>query len=180
MGILFPYLGEFQPTKHREKILCWLELFWTVGIIALPGKYLIWCFTWNLQVSTLGVAWIIIPLEIEFVSSYFVFRSWNLFVALCSIPSLVMGVWLCTFPESPKYLIEGGMFDEALTVFRRMYAENTGNPPEDYPVCLLFTLPEFFNINFSGQMLERKSPQCFSRIGSIDNKREKHQDYQIS
>lgn len=38
MGICFPYLGEFQPTKYREKILCWMELFWTLGIIVLPCK----------------------------------------------------------------------------------------------------------------------------------------------
>lgn len=37
MGICFPYLGEFQPTKYREKILCWMEMFWTLGIIVLPG-----------------------------------------------------------------------------------------------------------------------------------------------
>lgn len=41
MGICFPYLGEFQPTKYREKILCWMEMFWTMGIIALPGKSII-------------------------------------------------------------------------------------------------------------------------------------------
>lgn len=40
MGICFPYLGEFQPTKYREKILCWMEMFWTMGIIALPGKWI--------------------------------------------------------------------------------------------------------------------------------------------
>lgn len=39
MGICFPYLGEFQPTKYREKILCWMEMFWTMGIIVLPGKF---------------------------------------------------------------------------------------------------------------------------------------------
>lgn len=39
MGICFPYLGEFQPTKYRENILCWMEMFWTIGIIALPGMY---------------------------------------------------------------------------------------------------------------------------------------------
>lgn len=39
MGIVFPYLGEFQPTKYREKILCWMELFWTFGIIILPGAF---------------------------------------------------------------------------------------------------------------------------------------------
>lgn len=38
MGICFPYLGEFQPTRYREKILCWMEMFWTGGIIVLPGK----------------------------------------------------------------------------------------------------------------------------------------------
>ncbi|KAH1012406.1 hypothetical protein HUJ05_011571 [Dendroctonus ponderosae] len=31
MGICFPYLGEFQPGKYRETILCWMELFWTMG-----------------------------------------------------------------------------------------------------------------------------------------------------
>uniref|UniRef100_A0A1A9ZZ58 Major facilitator superfamily (MFS) profile domain-containing protein n=1 Tax=Glossina pallidipes TaxID=7398 RepID=A0A1A9ZZ58_GLOPL len=41
MGIVFPYLGEFQPTKYREKILCWMELFWTFGIIILPGLWLL-------------------------------------------------------------------------------------------------------------------------------------------
>ncbi|MCV4726305.1 MFS transporter, partial [Escherichia coli] len=76
-----------------------------------------------------GIAWVIIPLHIDFESEYFLFRSWNLFVALCSIPSLFIGLWLYSFPESPKYLIEGGMFDEALTVFREMYALNTGNAP---------------------------------------------------
>lgn len=39
MGICFPYLGEFQPTKYREKILCWMEMFWTVGVIILPRKF---------------------------------------------------------------------------------------------------------------------------------------------
>lgn len=39
MGICFPYLGEFQPTKYREKILCWMEMFWTFGIIILPGNF---------------------------------------------------------------------------------------------------------------------------------------------
>lgn len=55
-------------------------------------------------------------------------------MALCSIPSLALGFWLCMFPESPKYLIEGEMFDEALVVFKEMYSINTGNPPEEYPV----------------------------------------------
>lgn len=38
MGICFPYLGEFQATKYREKCLCWMEMFWTVGVIVLPRE----------------------------------------------------------------------------------------------------------------------------------------------
>lgn len=48
MGICFPYLGEFQPGKYRETILCWMELFWTVGVIVLPGKLKHWCIMFNL------------------------------------------------------------------------------------------------------------------------------------
>lgn len=69
MGICFPYLGEFQPTKYREKILCWMEMFWTVGIILLPA-----------------IAWLIIPLEFQVESGDFKFGSWNLFVLVCGLP----------------------------------------------------------------------------------------------
>lgn len=72
MGICFPYLGEFQPTQYREKILCWMEMFWTGGIILLPG-----------------IAWLIIPLEFRIDSGGFIFSSWNLFVAICALPRLV-------------------------------------------------------------------------------------------
>lgn len=118
MGICFPYLGEFQSTKYREKILCWLELFWTVGIILLPI-----------------IAWLIIPLDIDFkVCEYFKFHSWNLFVAICAIPSLLIATWLFFFPESPKYLIEVGAMDEALIVLKEIYHINTGRPREQYPI----------------------------------------------
>jgi MFS transporter, VNT family, synaptic vesicle glycoprotein 2 len=70
MGICFPYLGEFQPTKYREKILCWMEMFWTVGIILLPA-----------------IAWLVIPINMRMESSSgLFFDSWNLFVAICAVP----------------------------------------------------------------------------------------------
>ncbi|XP_056642432.1 synaptic vesicle glycoprotein 2B-like [Diorhabda sublineata] len=120
MGICFPYLGEFQPNKYRETILCWMELFWTLGVIALPG-----------------IAWIIIPLEFEYITETFRFRSWNLFVAACAIPSILIGLWLLFFPESPKFLLECGEADEALDVLRDMYASNTGDNGSNFPVVSL-------------------------------------------
>lgn len=41
LGICFSYLGEFQPKIYREKVLSWLEMFWTVGVILLPRMYYI-------------------------------------------------------------------------------------------------------------------------------------------
>ncbi|CAO1409152.1 unnamed protein product [Diamesa hyperborea] len=117
MGICFPYLGEFQPTKHREKILCWMEIFWTLGIILLPL-----------------IAWGIIPLDIEFRAHNFQFSSWNLFVAICAIPSLLIGMWLFFFPESPKFLMEVGDVDEALEILKDMYTQNSGRSRDEYPI----------------------------------------------
>lgn len=120
MLICFPYLGEFQPAKYREIILCWMELFWTVGVIVLPG-----------------IAWIIIPMDFQYVTDGFKFASWNLFVAACSLPSIFIGFWLFFFPESPKFLLECGEPDEALEVLRNMYATNTGDSAINYPVLSL-------------------------------------------
>ncbi|XP_008544409.1 synaptic vesicle glycoprotein 2C isoform X1 [Microplitis demolitor] len=117
MGICFPYLGEFQPTKYREKILCWMEMFWTIGVIALPL-----------------IAWLIVPLDFTYSSDSFYFKSWNLFVALCALPSLTLSLWLFAFPESPKFLLECGETDKALEVFRWIYSQNTGQEMESYPV----------------------------------------------
>jgi VNT family MFS transporter (synaptic vesicle glycoprotein 2) len=118
MSICFAYLGEFQQTKYREKILCWLEVFWTVGIILLPL-----------------IAWVIIPLDIEIrIMDVFKFKSWNLFVALCALPSVSIAIWLFFFPESPKFLIEVGETDEALEILKEIYHINTGNSRNDYPI----------------------------------------------
>ncbi|XP_018326529.1 synaptic vesicle glycoprotein 2B-like isoform X2 [Agrilus planipennis] len=120
MGICFPYLGEFQPSKYRETILCWMELFWTVGVIVLPG-----------------IAWIIIPMEFKYFYHTFQFASWNLFVAVCAVPSLLIGFWLFCFPESPKFLMECGEPDAALEVLKEMYASNTGKSSANFPIMSL-------------------------------------------
>lgn len=41
-----------------------------------------------------------------------------MFVAVCAVPSLILGFWLFFFPESPKFLIEVGETEEALQVLK--------------------------------------------------------------
>ncbi|XP_063706123.1 synaptic vesicle glycoprotein 2C-like [Culicoides brevitarsis] len=113
MGICFSYLGEFQATKYRETVLSWMELFWTIGLLWLPL-----------------IAWVVIPLDIQFGH----FKSWNLFVAISSLPSLVIGIALLYFPESPKFLLEVGEPEAALRVLKRIYVMNSGKTETEYPV----------------------------------------------
>ncbi|SPP88387.1 blast:Synaptic vesicle glycoprotein 2C [Drosophila guanche] len=120
MCIIFPYLGEFQTTQRREKILCWMELYWTFGIILLPG-----------------IAWCLIPLKINIGSGIFFFHSWNLFVALCAVPSILLGLWLFALPESPKFLLEHGESEKALEVLAHIYVKNTGQSRSNYPCTTL-------------------------------------------
>lgn len=37
-------------------------------------------------------------------------------------------------PESPKYLLNQGMHDEALSILKRMYKTNTGRDEDEFPV----------------------------------------------
>lgn len=85
------------------------------------------------------MAWAIIPIKgirIE-KKGYFSFDSWNWFVVACSVPSIVLGVWLLYFPESPKYMMECGDYGDALACFKYIYKLNTGDNPNNYPVSTI-------------------------------------------
>ncbi|XP_043289386.1 synaptic vesicle glycoprotein 2B-like isoform X2 [Venturia canescens] len=115
LAVVFPYLGEFQPTHLRDRILTWMELAWVFGFTVVPA-----------------IAWGIIPLNFGYHTTYFFFNSWNLFMLLCSIPSILIAVQLYCLPETPKYLAESGQYAELLNVLERMFSDNTGAPVGEY------------------------------------------------
>lgn len=83
------------------------------------------------------IAWGIIPIagiRIENEAKNFSYDSWNWFVAACGVPSLLLGFWLFYFPESPKFMMECGDYDEALKVLQDIYTINTGDDRDNYPV----------------------------------------------
>lgn len=81
------------------------------------------------------IAWGIIPITgIRMESGEFSYDSWNWFVAACGVPSLMLGFWLFSFPESPKFMMECGDYDDALNVLKSIYKQNTGDDPDNYPV----------------------------------------------
>ncbi|XP_033214863.1 synaptic vesicle glycoprotein 2B-like isoform X2 [Belonocnema kinseyi] len=119
ISILFTYVGEFQPIRFQKRVLSWVNFVMGIAIIILPL-----------------LAWVIIPLEFEYRNNYFFFRSWNLFVLICSLPAEILGIWLIFCPETPKYLGETGQTEKLMKVLTDMYTENIGGTPEEYIIKL--------------------------------------------
>ncbi|XP_034241471.1 synaptic vesicle glycoprotein 2B isoform X2 [Thrips palmi] len=115
--VIWSYFAEFQPKQKRGSMLSFMAAFWTLG---------------NLFVASL--AWLVIPSGIGYHSPTFLYNSWRIFLLLCSVPSFLVAGLLCFLPESPKFLLTQGHSDQAMEIFQHIYATNTGNPPEDYPV----------------------------------------------
>lgn len=115
--VIWSYFAEFQPKAKRGSMLSFMAAFWTIG---------------NLLVA--GLAWLIIPTNIGFHTPAFTYNSWRIFLMVCSIPSFIVAGLLLYLPESPKFLLSQGKFDEALAIFRGIYVTNTGKSADQYPV----------------------------------------------
>ncbi|XP_052862694.1 synaptic vesicle glycoprotein 2C-like [Anopheles cruzii] len=115
--VIWPYFAEFQPKAKRGSMLSFMAAFWTIG---------------NLLVA--GLAWLIIPTGIGIHTPAFTYNSWRIFLLVCSIPSFIVAALLLYLPESPKFLLSQGKFEEALAIFRGIYVTNTGKSKDLYPV----------------------------------------------
>ncbi|XP_046967508.1 synaptic vesicle glycoprotein 2C-like [Vanessa cardui] len=119
-GLIFPYFGDFLSLRHRDVMLCRLEVFWTFGTILLPG-----------------IAWLIIQdprFNVTAEGADFQYTSWRVFVAACGIPSLLVVLLLLPFPESPRYLLYVNKAEQALQVLQRIFVVNTRLAEKDFPV----------------------------------------------
>lgn len=115
--VIWSYFAEFQPKSKRGSMLSFMAAFWTLG---------------NLFVA--GLAWLIIPAQIDISTQGFEYNSWRIFLLICALPSFVVAALLFLLPESPKFLLSKGRIDEAMEIFRKIYHINTGNDKDNYPV----------------------------------------------
>lgn len=108
MPVIFSYFTEFQPKDKRGSMIVLLATFWMCG-----------------NIIAAGIAWLVIPLGyLGSLSDSFVYHSWRLYLALCTLPAVSSGFGFACMPESPKYLMQTGRIDEALRVFERIYGQN--------------------------------------------------------
>lgn len=138
--VIWSYFAEFQPKHKRGSMLSSMAAFWTLG---------------NLFVACL--AWLVIPSDIGYTSSSFVYNSWRVFLMLCSIPSFIVAALLYFLPESPKFLLTHGKEEEAMDVFRHIYAVNSGKSKDTYPVKQLIKMD---NMNCAKPEDDSKNPNA--------------------
>ncbi|XP_046998602.1 synaptic vesicle glycoprotein 2C-like [Schistocerca americana] len=117
-AMLMSFLAEFHSTKYRSRCIMF------TGIGVATANYLIPSFALALLTQTWGLE----------VGSGLVLKPWNVFIMACSLPALLAGSLMSFFPETPKFLMSKGRNGEALAVFHKVYALNTGRSPDSYPV----------------------------------------------
>lgn len=82
-----------------------------------------------------GVAWLIIPQTFRIENEYILFKSWNLFVIVCSLPSITLAFLIMKMPESPKFLLAQGKHKETINCLKFVHRWNS-NSNDKFPVSL--------------------------------------------
>nr|XP_026498424.1 synaptic vesicle glycoprotein 2A-like [Vanessa tameamea] len=118
-AVLLTYLAELHRTELRARVLLLTGLFFTIANTTLPL-----------------LAWAIITKDWDFplFGNTIVIHSWNLFLLATAMVPILTGMAFIYQPESPKFLMSRGRNKEAFEVFRKIYSQNTGKPPETYPI----------------------------------------------
>ncbi|XP_037955905.1 synaptic vesicle glycoprotein 2C-like [Teleopsis dalmanni] len=115
---LFTYITEVHGKKYRSRVLMVMGIIIALSNIAMPCLSLaIFPRDWNFV----------------FFGSFNV-HSWQIFLAVCSLPCLISGLLFTLIPESPKFLMAKGRNEEALNLLQNIYHTNTRKPKETYQV----------------------------------------------
>ncbi|XP_052125810.1 synaptic vesicle glycoprotein 2C-like [Frankliniella occidentalis] len=118
-SVLYAYLAETHDDKHRSMAIMMTGMCFAVAQIVQP---------------VLAFALLPLDLRVPMIEGAMDLTSWRLFLLVCALPSLWAGLWCLRLPESPKFLMSQGKQEEALRIFRGIYATNTGQDPDTYPI----------------------------------------------
>ncbi|EDW38490.1 GL12623 [Drosophila persimilis] len=119
-AVLFTYLTEMHGPKHRSSVLMIVGMVTSTATVSLPL-----------------LAWGIFPRDWDFEIVGLTIHSWQIFLFVLGIPSLVSGLIFCAMPESPRFLMAQGRTEEALQAFQHIYHVNTRKPKDTYPIKVL-------------------------------------------
>ncbi|CAG9856907.1 unnamed protein product [Phyllotreta striolata] len=112
------HIIEFHSNFYRGRVNLAKGIFISIGNLLLPV-----------------LAWAILPRKWDF--SFFglyELHSWNILLLICASTTIISSVLYTFVPESPKFLMATGRTEEALNVMKKIYALNSGQSQENFPV----------------------------------------------
>ncbi|CAH2085862.1 unnamed protein product [Euphydryas editha] len=123
----YTLLGEScsERSRGRSMLLCTCSLMCSQAVVALfaypilPLKFAYW-------IDFLGIN----------------YRPWRLLALVMAIPCAVTACLLQLFHESPKFLVSRGQQDKALDILKKIYACNTGDKADNFPIKKLIDQPD--------------------------------------
>ncbi|KAI5630930.1 synaptic vesicle glycoprotein 2C-like [Phthorimaea operculella] len=116
-----------------------------------PSSFQTECLLFS--ISSTVFAYPILPLTFAYPINWLgiVYRPWRLLAFTMALPCLATASLLRFFHESPKFLASRGRHEEALEVLKKIYARNSGDRAENFPVKRLITEQEgqsMLNVSF--------------------------------
>ncbi|KAJ2947316.1 hypothetical protein O0L34_g17029 [Tuta absoluta] len=123
----YTLLGEScsERARGRAMLLCNCALMCSQAMSAVFA-YPILPLTFAYPINWLGI----------------VFRPWRLLAFAMALPCLATAGLLRFFHESPKFLASRGRHEEALEILKKIYACNSGDRADNFPVKRLITEQE--------------------------------------
>nr|XP_036232073.1 synaptic vesicle glycoprotein 2B isoform X2 [Bactrocera oleae]XP_036232074.1 synaptic vesicle glycoprotein 2B isoform X2 [Bactrocera oleae] len=114
---VFSLCGEYHSNRTRVRHVTLLSIFLPFALIFLPA-----------------LAIFILPMKLDFVILGLKFASWRAFFLVNTVLSIAGLIGLATLSETPKFLLVHGNHDASLNILRRIYAKNTGDKADNFPV----------------------------------------------
>lgn len=115
----YTLLGESCPARSRGRsmLLCSCLMMCSQAVVAM-------------------FAYPILPMEFSYWIDFLGinFRPWRLLALVMALPCAATACLLQFFHESPKFLASQGRYEEALNVLRTIYAWNSGDRADNFPV----------------------------------------------
>jgi MFS transporter, VNT family, synaptic vesicle glycoprotein 2 len=151
--IVFAYFAEIVPAKHRSDYLVYLAMFWMLG-----------------SLFTAGMAWFIIPQTVHITMPGVAgsFSSWRLFLAICSIPSILIVFGLRWCPESPKFLASQKRMEHTADVLFTIARSNSARMPDGLAVTRTDIVHVLTSLSGSGDNVSDYSSTANSDVMYTD------------
>ncbi|GBP19442.1 Synaptic vesicle glycoprotein 2B [Eumeta japonica] len=133
--------SEFCHDGIRDRVMLCQSSFLSLAQIVIA------CFSW----AVLTQDW-----HLSLWDGFLVLNTWNFYLYICSLWSCTAFVLYTLLPESPKYLISQGKYDQARRILIDIYVENTGKPPETFRAWSLWRNGSKTELSSTDRSLQQK------------------------